>query len=81
MMDFIIGNLVRQLDFGIERDCCFCLGTGKNFKFLVRLNNELQLFGKIIPLEHPRFIMQYKSKKKQFYINRYLEELNGVINL
>jgi len=81
MMDFITENLFRQLDLGIERNSCFCLGTGKNYKFLVRLNNELHLFGKIIPLEHPRFIMQYKSKQKQFYINKYLEELYSVINL
>jgi hypothetical protein len=79
MIDFITENLIRQLDFGIERDSCFCLGTGKNYKFLVSLNNDLRLFGKIIPLEHPRFIMQYKSKQKQVYINKYLEEFNRVI--
>jgi hypothetical protein len=80
MMDFITENLIHQLDFGIKRDSCFCLGTGKNFKFLEKLNNELHLFGRIIPLEHPRFIMQYKSKQKLFYINKYLEEFNKVIN-
>ncbi len=80
MMDFITDNLVRQIDFGIDRDTCFCLGTGKNFKFLVKLNYELQLFGKIISLEHPRFIMQYKSKQKLFFINKYLKEFSNVIN-
>ncbi len=81
MMDFITEKLFDQLDFGIERDVCFCMGTGKNFKFLDSLNNELHLFEKIIPLEHPRFIMQYKSKQKQFYINKYLEELKSIINI
>jgi hypothetical protein len=80
VMDFIRISLTRQLDFGIERDSCFCLGTGKNYKFLVKLNDELRLFGKIVPLEHPRFIMQYKSKQKQFFINKYLEEFSNVIN-
>ena len=80
VMDFIRISLTRQLDFGIERDSCFCLGMGKNYKFLVKLNDELRLFGKIVPLEHPRFIMQYKSKQKQFFINKYLEEFSNVIN-
>ena len=37
-------------------------------------NNKLNFFDKIIPLEHPRFIMQYKSKHKHFYIEKYVEE-------
>ena len=76
--DFIIDNLTRQLEFGFKRDKCFCLGTGKNYKFLVQLNNELKFFDKIVPLEHPRYIMQYKSKQKQSYIIRYIEEFRKV---
>ena len=72
--DFIIETLTIQLGFGIERHICFCLGTGKNYKFLDHLNKKLNFFNKIIPLEHPRFIMQYKSKQKHFYIERYIEE-------
>jgi hypothetical protein len=74
VMDFIIESLTRQLEFGIERDTCFCLGTGKNHKFLVQLNKELHFFDNIVPLEHPRFIMQYRSKQKDFYIRKYVEE-------
>jgi hypothetical protein len=75
---FIVENLQKQLHFGVERKFCFCLGTGKNYKFLLQLNNELKLFGKIIPLEHPRFIMQYKSKKKHEYIAKYIEEFRKI---
>jgi hypothetical protein len=74
IMDFIIESLLKQLEFGIKRDTCFCLGTGKNYKFLLKFNSDHKLFGRIIPLEHPRFIMQYKSKQKQQYINKYIEE-------
>jgi hypothetical protein len=76
--DFINFSLTRQLEFGIKRDTCFCLGTGKNHKFLIQLNNELKLFGRIVALEHPRYIMQYKSKQKHIYIKRYVEELSKV---
>ncbi len=70
---FIKKSLEEQLNFGIIRDVCFCLGTGKNFKFLSQLNKELKYFEKIVPLEHPRFIMQYRSKRKMEYIRYYLD--------
>jgi hypothetical protein len=74
-MDFITESLKLQIEFGVERDVCFCLGTGQNFKFLTQLNNERGFFGKIIPLEHPRFVMQYKSKEKYLYIRKYVDKL------
>lgn len=73
--DFIIDSLAKQLEFGIRRETCFCLGTGKNYKFLFQLNKDLKVFDKIVPLEHPRFIMQYKTKQKDIYIKKYIEEL------
>ncbi len=75
IMDFILESIRKQLDFGILRDACFCLGTGKNFKFISELNREHHFFERIIPLEHPRFIMQYRLKKKDLYINNYVTRL------
>lgn len=76
--NFILENLENQIMLGINRDICFCFGTGKNEKFLRKINAEHQFFKKIIPLEHPRFIMQYKNKEKQYYIDKYLREFDGV---
>jgi len=76
--EFIIYNLERQLKFGILRDTGFCLGTGKNYRFVQELNKKYGYFGKIVPLEHPRFIMQYKSKQKHSYIRKYIEEFRKV---
>jgi hypothetical protein len=73
--DFIIQSMEKQMQFGINRDVCFCLGTGKNYKFILELNKKYGYFKKIVPLEHPRYIMQYKSREKDFYISKYLEEL------
>jgi Uracil DNA glycosylase superfamily len=78
VFSFIIGSLNRQLEFGIERDICFCLGKGKNYNFLSKINEEYKLFGKIEPLEHPRFIMQYRAKKKQIYIEYYIQKFKSV---
>lgn len=73
---FIIETIEEQLNFGIMRDVCFCLGTGQNFRFLQELNGKLNYFDNIIPLEHPRYVMQYKTKQKQQYIDKYLEAFN-----
>jgi hypothetical protein len=71
--DFIIENIKKQISFGINTDICFCFGTGKNERFLKKINEEFNFFKKIVALEHPRYIVQYKSKSKQDYIDKYLE--------
>jgi len=76
--DFATVNILKQIAFGLKKDICFCFGTGKNFKFISELNLEHNFFERIIPLEHPRYIMQYKSKQKDFYINKYLTEFQKV---
>jgi hypothetical protein len=74
--NFVVECMYKQFKFGINRDRVFCLGEGKNFKYLSGLNKELKLFEEIIPLAHPRFIMQYKLKKKDMYIQHYLQQFD-----
>ncbi|WP_373497687.1 uracil-DNA glycosylase family protein [Aquiflexum sp.] len=76
VLDFIIANIQKQIGFGIHADICYCFGTGKNEKFLLEINNQFGFFKKIIALEHPRYIMQYKSKSKEEYITKYLSAFN-----
>jgi len=70
--NFIIQSIRQQIAFGIYTDVCFIFGTGKNEMFMRQLNAEHKFFSKIIALEHPRFVMQYKAKSKQVYIDKYL---------
>jgi hypothetical protein len=79
VFNFVIENIKKQISFGINTDVCFCLGTGKNEKFLLEINNEFGFFKKIIALEHPRYVMQYKSKSKESFINKYLNAFKQVI--
>lgn len=74
--EFVIECLQKQIKFGIKTDTAFCLGEGQNFAYLNKLNDKIQFFERIVPLPHPRFIMQYKLKRKQEYIERYICELN-----
>ena len=72
VLDFIVENIRNQIEFGIQSDVCFCFGTGKNEKFLRALNQRYGFFKKIIALEHPRYVMQYKSRSRQDYIDKYI---------
>lgn len=76
--DFIIWNIKKQISFGISTDVCFLFGTGKNEKFFRKINDEFHFFKKVIPLEHPRFIMQYKAKSKKKYIDNYLKAFGEI---
>ena len=75
---FIMENLKKQLAMGVDATACMCFGTGKNAAFLQKLNTEAGFFRKIIPIEHPRYIMQYKAKQKTAYIDKYLRALQEI---
>ena len=76
LSDYILYSIQLQIEIGCSTDVCYCLGQGKNYKYLQKINKEYGLFKKIIPLAHPRYIMQYKRKLYSDYINLYLENLS-----
>ncbi len=75
--DFIKKSLEELIKMGINRDVCYCIGSGDNYQFLSKLNEENNYFKRIVALEHPRYIMQYNKDKVSFYMNKYLKELNN----
>ena len=74
---FILQCLSQQMEWNINRETCICIGEGKNYQFLQQLNRKQGWFKTIIPLPHPRFILQYRRKKVQDYIQRYLTALDA----
>lgn len=74
---FIVALIRKQINFGIDTSVCYCIGSGENYTFLLELNRKYHFFKKIIPLEHPRFIMQYNSKRKDVFIEKYLTALRS----
>ena len=73
---FIVDCIRKQVDFGIRTDVCFCIGRGANQKFLESLNTRYGFFRRIVPLPHPRWIMQYRRKHLSQYIDQYVRTLN-----
>ena len=73
MYPFMVDNIEKQIALGMKTDICYCFGTGKNEKFLRLVNDKYGFFKTIVALEHPRFVMQYKSRSKSEYIDKYLK--------
>lgn len=71
----IAQTIKTQIDFGARRDKVVLLGK-KNAEYFSVINEEHKFFKKIIVLEHPRYIMQYRLKKIDFYIKKYLDAIN-----
>lgn len=63
-----------QLDFGADRRVAVCLGR-KNEVFLRRLNEQEGFFERIVTLDHPRYILQYKSRSADAYVEQYIQTL------
>ncbi|WP_138992323.1 uracil-DNA glycosylase family protein [Larkinella sp. C7] len=75
-----IADTVRtQLLFdqsGLEKNrrVAVCLGR-KNEAFLQKLNKEHRFFEQIVTLDHPRYILQYRSRDIESYVDRYVRTL------
>lgn len=74
---FIQSSLQQITQLGVRRDKAYCLGEGQNFKYLTALNKTEKLFDELIPLAHPRFVMQYKRRYVNDYIEDYRRKLMG----
>jgi len=76
MMDaiipFMVWSMKTQMGFGAYKNVGLCLGTGKLAKIFQKINEEHHLFDKVVCLEHPRFIVQYKRKMRSEYLEKYV---------
>ena len=72
---FISETLLKQMSFPQAKPNIICVGTGKNLKYLKSFNDKHQCFESIEVVPHPRWVMQYRRKEKQKYIQIYLDAL------
>lgn len=73
---YIKKSFEEQLPF-LRSDIAFCIGKGKNQKFLEKLNREEGYFERLEVLPHPRWVMQYRLKQKQEFIREFCQKLNA----
>lgn len=72
---FMITTLKQYIEWSIDVSEVYVLGI-KNLHYISQLNKKYNLFNRIIALEHPRYIQQYKSKEKQLFIDKYIITLS-----
>ncbi len=73
--DRMIQHIWTQIELGCSRRVALCLGEGQNYRFFQKLNEAHHFFEEILPLAHPRYIMQYKRKSMESYKTRYLQAI------
>ena len=78
---FIVQSIVEQLKFGAVTRIAICLGTGEIYKFFRSLNHAENFFEEILPVEHPRFIVQYKRSRMHHYLLKYHEAFEAALKL
>jgi hypothetical protein len=76
---FILESMHRQIAIGAQRKCAVVLGTGKNLQFFEKLNRRHGFFEQVLPVEHPRFIMQYRRRRLDEYLDRYRESFERAL--
>lgn len=76
---FIRDSVKRQTSFGMRGSTCICLGEGKNYEYFSRMNEDTKVFDEIIPLPHPRWIMQYRRKTAGDFVARYVNVLKSTV--
>ncbi|UII34013.1 DUF4918 family protein [Fulvivirga ulvae] len=76
---YIVEEMKKQLEFG-AKDIAFSLGMGKNIAYLKKLNARHKLFKEIVPLPHPRWIMQYRLKRLDEFVQEYTTKLTRTID-
>lgn len=74
-LPFIVTCIQHQLTMNVNRRVAFSIGKGKNFKILQKLNDQYGFFERIETLPHPRWVMQYRYKNKDSFMDDYLERL------
>lgn len=75
---YVVEQIEKQLVFGINRKIAFSIGKGLNIKYLKYINDKYQFFEEVLPLSHPRWVMQYRLKRKEEFITEYLEAFEKV---
>lgn len=74
---FIIESILTQQKFGTSRKVALCMGQGQNAKYFQKINDKYDFFEQIIPLPHPRWVMQYRRKRVEEFVELYVENLSN----
>lgn len=76
---FIVDAFEKHFEMSMSTELAYSLGQGKNLAVLNEINAKYKFFKEIKPLPHPRWVMQYRLKKKHLFIDQYIQNFNSLI--
>ena len=68
---FIVRSIEQQIAMGGRTDRAIILGRGANYTYIRALNETHGFFRELVPLDHPRPIMQYRRKRLEEHLRLY----------
>jgi len=74
--EYVVACIREQLELPISRKVAFSIGQGENLKYLNALNARYNFFDEIRTVPHPRWVMQYRLKRKTEFVHQYIESLS-----
>ncbi|MFY0625674.1 MAG: DUF4918 family protein [Reichenbachiella sp.] len=74
--NYAVDLIKQQLSFNIDISEAYSIGQGDNMKFLTYINDKNGFFKKITALPHPRWVMQYRRKRIDEFIEEYINKLS-----
>lgn len=80
MLDHVVKEINAHMHWPINRKVAISIGAGDNLKVLSQLNEQHGWFNEIRSLPHPRWVMQYRRKRKAEFLEVYTKELLAAIN-
>ncbi len=78
LLPLIENELAEHKTWNINRKVGICIGKGDNLKHLNKINDKLGLFDQIVTVPHPRWVMQYRLKRKLEFIDEYVKLLSSI---
>lgn len=78
---YMVKCLRAQIEIGAINNIAFSMGKGQNIKYLKYLNDKYKLFEAIQPLPHPRWVLQYRLKRKQEFLEEYIDKISSALKL
>jgi len=78
LKSFMVESMDRQINFqSYKSRVSFSLGKGTNLKYFKMLNTENAWYDSVIPLPHPRWVMQYQRRNYEQHLDRVTAKLLG----
>ncbi|MFN9596897.1 MAG: uracil-DNA glycosylase family protein [Bacteroidota bacterium] len=74
--ELIKNSMKQHVKMHVRRDKVIILGK-KNASFFWGMDSFSKLFNEVIVLDHPRFVMQYRSKLKSDYLKEYIQVISS----